>query len=108
MTEPTVTPQQVLIAHQRAGAGNCTAGCRSPLGTSFADHQLAELRAAGYAIVRDYAPTVTIPAEQRVRPAVPDLCGAPHLGRGVSCARIAGHAIQHGAEQDHRLIEWPL
>lgn len=46
-----MTPHQVLVAHQRTTEPDgCSCGW-AELGGSFATHQLAELRRAGYAVV---------------------------------------------------------
>lgn len=46
-----MTPLEVLIEHQRTDAPDgCSCGW-GVLGASFAEHQLAELRRAGYAVV---------------------------------------------------------
>lgn len=52
-----MSPQEVLIAHQRMDVGSCRCGWGSEpqhLGRSHSQHVLDELRVAGYSIVRDY------------------------------------------------------
>lgn len=52
-----MTPQEVLVAHQRRDVGTCICGWGSEpqhLGRSHSQHVLDALREAGYSIVRDY------------------------------------------------------
>jgi hypothetical protein len=87
-----VTPQDVLLAHQRTASGGCSCEDtgRKPelLGQSHTQHQVDELRAAGFAIVRDYTVAATVPAHD-----TPERCG---WHRGVyTCHRDKGHDGEH-------------
>lgn len=110
MSEPTSTPHQVLIAHQRSADGGCSCESdgRDPslLGRSHAEHQLDELRAAGYAIVRDYAPRVSYPAQPEHGGRG---CPARHRfgDRWAACNRARTHPGVHTALLSGREVQWP-